>query len=149
MKILRSVPIIKINDEKRVLKGPVLRPEIEDRHGTVISKEVIEAACWDFMERMKAETQKTGPKLMHEGEHNDEVFNEALSIVESYITDEDMTYKVVQAGGEDTELFVPAGSWMMAMKVHDDEIWRAVKDGHFRGFSIGGVADKLELDEAA
>lgn len=133
-------------DEKRVIKAPVLRPGIEDRQGTTIDAEVIEQACHDFNRRLNKakEESGTGAKLMHAGVHNDGVFHEGLEIVESYITTQDETFKVVQEGGEDAELFVPAGSWMMAMKVHDDVLWDGVKKGLYRGFSIGGVADVVE-----
>ena len=147
--VTRRAQIVKVVEEKRVIKAPVLRPEIEDRQGTIISASVIEDACHDFNARLglsKAEAG-AGPKLMHAGSWNDGSFHEKLVIVESYITTQDETFKVVQEGGDDVDLHVPAGSWMMAMKVHDDEIWESVLSGHFRGFSIGGIADIADEPE--
>lgn len=34
--------------------------------------------------------------------------------------------------------------WIIAYKVHDDEVWELVKSGTFSGFSIGGVASDME-----
>lgn len=154
MKVRRSQVIVKVNEEKRVVKSPVLRPGIRDRQGTIIEADVIEQACHDFNRRLNKakEDQGTGAKLMHTGKHNDGVFHNGLEIVESYITTQDETFKVVQAGGDDIDLRVPAGSWMMAMHIADDEIWMSVKGGLYRGFSIGGLADvvpDLPNEEAA
>ena len=44
------------------------------------------------------------------------------------------------------DLDVPIGTWMLSMKVHNDEVWNDyVKSGKVKGFSIEGYfADKLE-----
>jgi len=144
--------VLKVNEEMRIVKAPVLRPGIEDRQGTIISKEVVEAAFYDFAERLFAEPGEgqSGLKVMHAGEHDDGVFHKGMVPVEFYLTEDDKTYSVAQVDGEDAELFCPAGTWMMATKIYGDEEWESVKKGHFRGYSIGGVADKESIaDEEA
>ena len=43
-------------------------------------------------------------------------------------------------------LNVPEGTWMVSMKVDNDEIYEKAKSGEVRGFSIEGYfADKLDL----
>jgi len=43
------------------------------------------------------------------------------------------------------DLNVPMGTWMVSMKVNNDDVWRKVKAGEVKGFSIEGYfADKLE-----
>ena len=43
------------------------------------------------------------------------------------------------------DLDVPIGTWMVSMKVNNDEVWKQVKEGKVKGFSIEGYfADKLE-----
>lgn len=150
MQFGRAQAIVKLHEEKRVVKAPVLRPDIMDRHKTVIGADLIEDACHDFNARLGLgpESKGTGGKVMHSGKQNDRQFSEKVKIVESYITTQDETFKVAQEGGEDAELFVPAGSWMMAMKVLDDDLWDAVKKGLFRGFSIGGLAASEPLEES-
>lgn len=32
----------------------------------------------------------------------------------------------------------PQEGWIIAMKVHDDEVWKRVKSGELKAFSIGG-----------
>jgi hypothetical protein len=40
----------------------------------------------------------------------------------------------------------PKGTWVISMKVNNDEIWDKVKLGEVKGFSIEGYfADKLEM----
>ena len=40
---------------------------------------------------------------------------------------------------------LPKGTWMVSMKVLNDEVWKAVKDGEVKGFSIEGYfADNME-----
>lgn len=43
------------------------------------------------------------------------------------------------------DLNVPIGTWMVSMKVLNDDVWKQVKEGKVKGFSIEGYfADKLE-----
>jgi len=43
------------------------------------------------------------------------------------------------------DLNVPIGTWMVSMKVNNDDVWKKVKAGEVKGFSIEGYfADKLE-----
>ncbi len=45
---------------------------------------------------------------------------------------------------------LPKGSWFGSFKIENDEVWKQVKDGTFRGFSIEGIfTDKAtkELDK--
>jgi hypothetical protein len=40
----------------------------------------------------------------------------------------------------------PKGTWVISMKVNNDEIWNKVKLGEIKGFSIEGYfADKYEM----
>jgi hypothetical protein len=65
---------------------------------------------------------------------------EGMSIVESWIVegshDKSMNYG----------FNFPKGTWMISMKVNNDEIWSKVKLGEVKGFSIEGYfADKYEM----
>jgi hypothetical protein len=35
--------------------------------------------------------------------------------------------------------------WIVGVKVHDDDVWRQVKDGTLKAFSIGGNAKREEI----
>ena len=68
-----------------------------------------------------------------------EVATRGASVVESWIvedTDKDKSALY--------NLSLPVGSWAIAMRVHDDELWKGVKEGLFKGFSIEGqFAERL------
>ena len=83
-------PICKIDEELRIVKGPALRPEIRDRQKTIISEKVIREAAHDFVARLNAAKNGTGPGFMHTD------FSRKLTIVESWITDTDLTYTVTE-----------------------------------------------------
>lgn len=38
--------------------------------------------------------------------------------------------------------------WLITMKVHDDEVWKSVKDGTFKAFSIGGRGVRIPMEDA-
>jgi phage head maturation protease len=41
---------------------------------------------------------------------------------------------------------LPKGTWMISMKVNNDDIWQKVKAGEIKGFSIEGYfADKVQM----
>ena len=67
---------------------------------------------------------------------------QGLTLVESWIK-EDMIHD--KSAKYDME--VPIGTWMVAMKVDNDDIWNNyVKEGKVKGFSIEGYfADKAEM----
>ena len=57
-----------------------------------------------------------------------------LTVVESWLVDNPKMDKSVNYG-----LNVPKGTWMVSMKVNNDEIWNDyVKTGKVKGFSIEG-----------
>jgi hypothetical protein len=40
---------------------------------------------------------------------------------------------------------LPKGTWMVSMKINNNELWQKVKDGELKGLSIEGYfADKME-----
>ena len=132
----KTISICKVDSARRVVKGPVLRPEIRDRQGTIMSADIIVDAAHDFVARLSDGDDPTKPGFMHKE------FNRDLVIVESYITERDETYAI----SESEKTVVPSGSWMMAIKVNDEAIWKGVKEGTFKGFSIGGRA-RLQYED--
>ena len=67
-----------------------------------------------------------------------------MTVVESWIVDNPKIDKSAHYG-----LNVPEGTWMVSMKVDNDDIWNEfVKTGKVKGFSIEGYfADKVEMQE--
>jgi hypothetical protein len=66
---------------------------------------------------------------------------DGMTIVESWII-EDAEMDKSKLYGFD----LPKGTWMIAMKVDNDETWKKVKDGELKGFSIEGYfAERYEM----
>lgn len=64
-----------------------------------------------------------------------------MAIVESWIIEDEEKDKSKVYGFD-----LPKGTWMITMKVMDDNIWEKVKNGEVKGFSIEGYfAEKYEM----
>ncbi len=68
-----------------------------------------------------------------------------LTVVESWIVEDEEKDKSAIYN-----LNAPVGSWVISMKVEDDELWQQIKEGKkYTGFSIEGYfADKASIKES-
>lgn len=114
-------PICKVDKEARMVYGIVLEPNVVDAQGDIVSEDEITKACHYFME----ETQKIG--------YQHEDFKKKFRIMECYIAPGDFNFH-----GQD----VRKGTWLLAVRVLDDDVWKEVKKGEITGFSIGGVGTR-------
>lgn len=129
MKHELTAPVTHKNEEKRIVFGPVLVPDEPDSDGDVVTAEKIEEVAHKFLE------QYGNIDLQH-------TLNNVGKVVESYILPFDWEIN--------EDLTVPKGSWMMGVRVQDEEVWQAVKEGKLTGFSIMGVPKvALKSKEAA
>jgi len=110
--------VVKRDDEKRLVYGVVLVPDEEDSQGDICPPEVIERAAHGYLMKSRSVA-----------EQHKELAN--AHVVESFIAPADLKYDGKQ---------VRKGSWIIAVKIADDRLWKAVKDGEYSGFSIGGIA---------
>lgn len=117
-----TVPIWK-DEAKQIVYGVVMQPDVPDSAGDWQSAEDIEAAAHRYL----AESRK------HDVQHEEEEVG--VRPIESYIAPVDM--KIAGAS-------VLKGSWVMAVKVLDPEIWAAVEKNELTGFSIGGTGVREE-----
>lgn len=68
---------------------------------------------------------------------------EGMSVVESWIIEDSKLDKSAKYGFD-----LPKGTWMISMKVNNEQVWSDVKAGKVKGFSIEGYfADKLEMSQ--
>ncbi len=121
------VPIQKVNKEERTITGVVLQPEIVDAQGDIISADVIKKAAHNYLSGYN-QTTKLG--LMHKD------FKSNFLLYESFIAPIDFVI-----GNK----LVKVGSWIIVVYVINDKIWKKVKDGGLKGFSIGGKAKVKKL----
>jgi hypothetical protein len=108
--------------ESRVLYGVVYAPCQKgqkcqlDSQNDFVRPDSLRKAAWDFM----AKSRTVGNQ--HRGPAKAEV-------VESFVAPMDMA-----VDGEK----ITKGSWVLAVRVKDDTIWKAVQNGELNAFSIGG-----------
>lgn len=120
--------VLKVDEEQRLVWGwasvtAINGETIIDKQGDIIEPRTLEKAATEFM--LGARNGLT----MHKGKPT-------TTIVHSMLFIED----VKKAFGIES----PYEGWLIAVKVHCDETWARVKEGHFKGFSIGGVATRRE-----
>ena len=115
----KRIPLLKTGEERYVL-GIVLEPERVDAQQDVYSAAEVRDAAHHFME----EYRNLG--LMHR-----EILGEQVKILESYLA---------PAEFEVDGTLIKRGTWLLAVRVVDEELWQQIKAGELTGFSIGGSA---------
>ena len=121
------------NNEQRLVVGPAMIPD-----KMIIRRNEITGNIYYVY--FTAETiKKLQQKFMMEKlldktniEHQRK-FLKNVDVVESWIV-EDVEKDKQQVFG----MSYPKGTWMISMKVNDDETWSKVKDGQLKGFSVQG-----------
>lgn len=121
----KALPIVENKCDERFLLGVVLEPDVVDAHQDIYGAEDIRKAAHGFMEN----SQQLGH--MHRWQLNDQV-----KIVESYLLPEDCK----MAG-----VWLRKGTWMLGVRVLDNELWASVRRNEITGFSVGGVANRVPL----
>ena len=126
-----------VDKEKRILMGaalipnkPIFRKSGEDEYYIYFSRKTVRKASELFF----INSNQNNSTLEHE------VPLTGLSVVESWIVEGE------QDKSRHYGLDVPVGTWMVSMKVLNDDIWENyVKTNKVKGFSIEGYfADRLE-----
>lgn len=133
-----EMKLAKIDEEKKILMGPALIP-----NKTIFRKSGEEEYYIYFS---KDTVRKVSEMYLTKGNQNNSTLEhnfdlEGLSVVESWIVEGEKD-KTREYG-----LNVPVGTWMVSMKVYNDEVWNNyVKTGKVKGFSIEGYfADKINM----
>jgi len=135
-----SVKLAKVNEEQRILMGLVLQPnqmiyrnDGENEYQMFFSADTIKEYSHNFF--------KSGFQLNSKLEHDKAI--EGVSFVESWLVADPKIDKSATFGME-----YPIGSWMVTMKVDNDEIWNDyIKTGELQGFSIDGMVELEEVKE--
>ena len=127
-------------EEERFILGLVLEPTVGDGLPTkpdtqddVYTAETIRMAAHGWM------AEHGLVDLMHNWEA---LGKKDIQVLESYIAPVDFTV------GEGADTYkVLKGTWLLALRVLNDALWTAIKDGNIGAFSIGGMANRQPLEE--
>ncbi len=128
--------LAEVDKEKRILMGaalipnkPIYRKNGEQEYYIYFSQATVRKASELFFIKGNQNNSTLEHQLELKG----------LTAVESWIVESE------QDKSRMYDLNVPIGTWMVSMKVNNDDVWKKVKDGEVKGFSIEGYfADKLQ-----
>lgn len=123
IELAKTVPIAKVDEERRLVYGVVYEPGVPDTYGDTMTEDEIEKSSHGFMVRYAFGSGQTGT------DHAKVAKRSEMTVVESYIALVDF-----QLGAQT----VTKGTWVMVAKVHDDDMWLGVKSGQFTGWSFEG-----------
>ena len=134
-----EVELKEVDTEKRILMGAALIPNKQiyrknkDKEFYIyFSEDTVRKASELFLMR----SNQNNATYEHERK-----MLEGMSVVESWIIEDEKLDKSVKYGFN-----LPKGTWMISMKVNNDEVWKKVKDGEVKGFSIEGYfVDKYDM----
>ena len=118
------------DDEKHIITGAAMVPDkliyrndgLEEFYG-FFTKESIRKCAFQFLKEKRNDKMT----LNHESPI------EGVYVIESWIVDNPEMDKSKELG-----LNVPLGTWMISMKVENEEVWQDIKEGRAKGFSIEG-----------
>ena len=130
-----------LDEEKRLVVGFALVPEkrifrkVKDKEFNIFfTKETVALSSELFMKKLNLNKFTT--------EHEKEV--QGINVIESWIVedaknDKSNIYNLGAKGGE----------WVVMSKIYNDDIWKQVKEGKFKGYSIEGMYDGFDKLEAS
>ena len=134
-----SARIVKTDDERRHVFGffsvaKIGDDLVVDHEGDTIDPEELETAAYNHV----LEARIAGENHVRKG---------VGDLIESMVFDPEKNkaiVKALKAVGIEATIDIPAVGWWGGYHVHDDVVWKAVKDGDYVSFSIGGSADRIE-----
>jgi hypothetical protein len=136
-----EIELKEVDAEKKILMGAALVPNKQilraDKDGKAyyiyFSEDTVKKASELFLMRSNQNNATY--------EHNQKL--KGMSVVESWLIEDEVHDKSVKYGFN-----LPKGTWMISMKVNNDDVWKDVKDGKVKGFSIEGYfADRYEMSQ--
>jgi hypothetical protein len=134
-----EVELKEVDKEKRILMGAALIPNKKIYRVNAKKEEYYIYFSEDTVRQAMELFFKNGNQSNATYEHKDAV--KGMTVVESWLIEDSEKDKSTLYGFN-----LPKGTWMISMKVDNDEVWQDVKAGKIKGFSIEGYfADKLEM----
>lgn len=114
---------LEFDDDKHIVTGPAMIPNkliyrndsLGERYVFYSQKSIVEFADM-FLNKFKNKINI---------DHSNTMIN--ARIIESYFARENNEFNVIQ------------GSWMLALKILDNDVWQRIKDGSLKAFSVEGM----------
>lgn len=117
-----------VDDGPLYVYGAVLIPDKFDRQGDIVDKDVIRKAAREYM----INAQHAGLK------HKWLLAKEGIQLTQNFIAPADM-----KIGQKD----IPEGSWVVEFRVTDSTLKKAISEGQYKSFSVGGRTIREPVEE--
>jgi hypothetical protein len=125
------------SEEKRIVVGPAMLPDLRifrktkngDPYEVFFSEQTIRMISEKYMRNKYIDNNDT--------EHNGKAASDVY-VIESWIVEDPEHDKSKNYG-----FSVPKGTWMVAMKVRNDDVWQKIKDKELNGFSVSGYFEEV------
>ena len=134
-----NLTFAKVDEEKRMLVSPALIPNKQIfRHDPNTDSDY-------YVFFSKATVRKASELYLKHNNHHKATYQHqdrvsGVLTVESWIIEDTKLDKSTLYGYS-----LPVGTWMVKLKIDNDEIWSKIKDGELKGLSIEGYfTDKME-----
>jgi len=134
-----------VSEDKQIISGPVMLADspiyrndaTNGEYYVVFSKDTIFKIAQKFFKK----GYQANVNLMHDSTQQ----VSGVTMFESFISDTDRGILPMR-GFEDA----PDGSWFGSFKVENEEVWKMIKEGNFKGFSVEGIFEysKAKTKEA-
>jgi len=135
------VKFVEVNKEQKILLGLVLEPN-KNVYRNQNGKEFNMFFSTDTIKELSHNFFRSGFHKNSTIEHSKDTQLEGVTFVESWIVENPKVDKSTNFG-----FSYPKGSWMVSMKVDDDNLWNEfVKSGEVKGFSIDALLDLKEVN---
>lgn len=132
---------LQLNEDKRIITGPALIPQKQIFRS---DKENGDYYIWFS----KSTVAKCNELFFKNYNQKNVTFEHEYAVEDNYIFE---SWIKEDNENDKSNLYnfdAPVGTWFISMKIENDEVWNAVKDGSVRGYSIEGhFADALELSK--
>ncbi len=132
---LKETPLqfAEVDASRKILLGaalipdkPIYRNDENGEYELIFDSQTIEKAAHNFV--------KAGYVNNATEEHQVKLSGESVSVVESWIKEDDTHDKSLKFGINE-----PIGTWFIMMRVNDEELYNKAKEGKIKGFSIEGL----------
>ena len=134
-----TLTFAKVDEEKRMLISPALIPNKQIfRHDANTSSDY-------YVYFSKATVRQASELYLKHNNHHKATYQHqdrvsGVLTVESWIIEDTKLDKSTLYG-----FSLPVGTWMVKMKIENDELWNKIKEGELRGLSIEGYfTDKMQ-----
>jgi len=116
----KQLTIVSKSGDERICCGIVYEPGVPDSQDDQATAEEIKKACYYYMENSLNHF-----KMNHKGNPV------KVSLLENYLAPNDLSIE---------GRAITKGTWLMTVRINDEEIWKAIKEGELTGYSMAGFA---------